>query len=107
MKKTLLAFVLFAAVQIGAFAQGYTFSQTTATYADLVSPTVVSGTVLWDDSSYTVPVGFPFNYGSGTFNDVEINSNGVLLFNSASTFAAIVAYDADFASLGTSTSTSP
>ena len=107
MKKLSLFFLLFVAVQFHTLAQTYTFSQSTAPYTDLTSPTNLFGTVLWDDTSAIVPIGFPFMLGSLTFSNVEIGSNGVLLFNSGTSEAAIAGYDADFASLGTTASTSP
>ena len=107
MKKILLSLLLLAISPFNAHAQSYSFAQSTTPYTDLASPTDLFGTALWDDTSKVVPIGFPFMVGSTVFNNVEINSNGVLLFNAAGLDAGILAYFADFVSLGTSTSTSP
>ena len=107
MKKILLSLVFLATLQINAWAQSYSFTQSISPYTDLASPTDLFGTALWDDTSAIVPIGFPFTLGSTVYNNVEINSNGILLFNSAGIDAGILAYDADFASLGSTTSTSP
>jgi hypothetical protein len=107
MKKILLSLLVFAAFQISAFAQNYSFSQTTTTYTDLVSPTVLTGNVVWDDSSFVIPIGFPFQFGGASNTNVEIDANGVLLFMGPTTAAAIVGFDADFVDRGTTTSVSP
>ena len=107
MKKTLLTLILIATLKLGAFAQGYTFTQSLAPYTDLVAPTLITTNSIWDDTSVVVPIGFPFTFGTNTFSNVEITSNGVLLFNQGSIDAAIVAYDADLQYLGTTTTLSP
>ena len=107
MKKILLSLIVILTIQFNIQAQSYTFSQRTTTYTDLASPTNLFGTSIWDDTSAIVPIGFPFILGATTFSNVEINSNGVILFNSGSTDAGIIAYDSDLASLGTASSTSP
>src|SRR5687768_16766469 len=107
MKKILLSLVFLASLQFNAWAQSYTFTQSNTPYTDLASPTDLFGTALWDDTSAIVPIGFPFTLGTTVYSNVEINSNGILLFNSGGTEAGILGYDADLASLGTTASTSP
>ena len=107
MKNLTLLVLLFVSIHFHARAQLYTFSQGTAPYSDLVSPTDLFGAALWDDTSKIVPIGFPFMLGTTVYNNVEITSNGSLLFNAAGLDAGILGYDADFASLGTTASTSP
>src|SRR6187551_428300 len=107
MKKILLSLVFLAILHFNSWAQSYSFSQSTAPYTDLVSPTDLFGAALWDDTSAIVPIGFPFMLGTTVYNNVKVHSNGVLLFNAAGLDAGILAYEADFASLGTTTSTSP
>lgn len=107
MKKTLLALVFALVAQVGVFAQNYNFVTTTGTYTDLVSPTVVSGTALWDDSIFTVPLGFNFSIGSNVYTSVDIDSNGGLFFSNASADQGIVSTHADLLDRGTTTSASP
>lgn len=107
MKKLLLAFALLVAVQVSAMAQTYSFSQSSGAYADLTGATDLFGSAIWDDTSKTVTIGFPVTLGGVAYSSVEVNSNGVLIFDSGTNFAAVVAYDADMMSLGTATSTSP
>ena len=78
MKKSLLTLILIATLKLGAFAQGYTFTQSLAPYTDLVAPTLITTNSIWDDTSVVVPIGFPFTFGTNTFSNVEITSNGVL-----------------------------
>ena len=79
MKKALLSLALAAVTQLGAWAQGYTFSQTTGTYADLTAPTVLS-TSGWDEDTYTLPMPFPFTVNGNTVTNLEIDDNGYVFF---------------------------
>lgn len=107
MKKTLLPLILALTLGLSASAQNFNFSQSTATYTDLPAPTLISTNVIWDDIAVVVPIGFTFALGNHTFSNVEITSNGVLLFNNGVMDAAVVGYDADLQSLGSTVSTSP
>jgi hypothetical protein len=80
MKKTLLAIAFATVAQVSAWAQNtHTFTQTTGTYTDLVSPTAISAAG-WDEDDYTVTLGFPFALGGTTFTDVDLSANGLLFF---------------------------
>ncbi len=108
MKKTLLSLIFLLAMQVGASAQqGYNFNQTTGAYTDLVSPTVLTGNIIWDDTSFIVPLGFPFMVGNNTYNSVEIDANGVLIFMSGLNIGVVVALDADLVDRGISAPASP
>ncbi len=84
MKKALLAFILLVAAHTATWAQTYNFTNTTGTYADLTSPTILSA-ANWDDDSYTLTIPFPFSLGGVPFTSVDVESNGFLQFASTST----------------------
>ncbi|HSI89491.1 MAG TPA: T9SS type A sorting domain-containing protein [Adhaeribacter sp.] len=114
MKKLLLAIGLFTGPQFGASAQTtYSFTATTGTYTDLVTPTVLT-TAGWDDDDFTVAIGFPFTIfdptgagGNLTVDSVNIDTYGDLYFSSASDLKIVVGYEADLVDLGTTTTMSP
>jgi hypothetical protein len=90
MKKTLLTLAIAAVAKLGAFAQATpipAFTQTTGTYVNLTSPTVLSVTG-WDEDDYALTLPFPFHYGNNTYTDVTINDNGYLDFDAGTTAGA-------------------
>ena len=97
MKKILLALAIAASAQVSAFAQNYTFTKSTGTYADLTGATALS-TSGWDEDQYLVPLGFNFSIGNKTYTNVVVDDNGSILFPDAagtSAEAGIIAFDVD------------
>lgn len=93
MKKTLLTLLLGAVIKLGAFAQGYTFMNSTGTYTDLVNPTVIS-TAGWDPTaSFVVPIGFNFTIDGVTFTNFEADGLGDLTFTNGTTSKYIFPFD--------------
>ena len=85
MKKLLLSLAIAVVSQTGAWAQmGYTFSQSTATYANLTTPTVVS-VAGWDEDDYTIPLGFSFTFDNLTVNSIIAGDNGSIIFTDSTT----------------------
>ena len=58
----------------------YTFNQGTATYTPVTGGTNLYN-FTWDDEDAFVPLGFNFTYLGKTYNEVVINSNGILIFD--------------------------
>ena len=104
MKKVLLTLAVAAIAKLGAFAQATpipAFTQTTGTYADLTSPTVLSATG-WDEDDYALTLPFPFVYGNNSYTSVSISDNGYLDFDAgASAYAWIDVHYADLEERGT------
>jgi len=83
----------------------YTFSKTTGTYSDLVSPTSLSNGATWDDPQYTIPLGFNFDYFNSTINQIFIAGYGLgsyLAVDTANTglVSYLIPYGADLADRG-------
>ena len=111
MKKLLLAFAIAATAQVSAFAQSYTLTTTTGTYANLTGSTVVS-TPGWtpNTAAFTIPIGFNFVLDGTTFTSLEADGLGDLLFTSGTIEKSIFPFDAiiiDKAAPSTTTSLSP
>jgi len=108
MKKFLLALAVAATAQVGAFAQNYSFTTATATYADLTGTTPVSAAG-WDEKQYLKPIGFNFSVGNQTVTDVAIDDNGQILFVDVAGQAvkgAVVAFASDMMDRGNTTTPS-
>ena len=74
MKKTLLFISIFL-VSTFSFSQ-YSFSKSTGTYSNLVSPTSLTNGITWDDPQFTVPIGFNFKYFDSTISTFYIEDYG-------------------------------
>src|SRR5690606_19096923 len=106
MKKLLLALAVAASAQISAFAQTYTFTQTTGTYADLTGATVIS-TPGWDEDEFIIPIGFNFEINGQIYTNASVDTYGSLyLANSLTDLNFITAYDVDLMDRDTTTSAS-
>lgn len=55
----------------------YTFTSTTGTYSNLVSPISLTNGSTWDDPQYTIPLGFNFDYFDSTVNKMYIEDYGL------------------------------
>ncbi|MBK0403557.1 T9SS type A sorting domain-containing protein [Adhaeribacter sp. BT258] len=95
MKKLLLALAVAVAAQCSAFAQGYTVTTTTGTYADLTGATVVS-TSGWDPNTanFTIPIGFNFVLDGITYTSMETDGLGDLYFTDGTNDKYIYPFDA-------------
>jgi hypothetical protein len=103
MKKILLILITALFIQNVALAQqGYTFSQTTGTYADLASPNIVSGSG-WDQDNYEIPVGFNFTYDNLTVDSIIVDDNGSIYFTDGTVLKSIDGFYADLAASTTNT----
>ena len=79
MKKLLLSFIMIFACML-AKAQTYTFSQTSGTYTNLQSPSVLSQAG-WDYmDSYNLALTFPFIFGNNTQSLIGIDGKGLAGF---------------------------
>lgn len=106
MKKTLLAIAFAAVAQVSAWAQNtHTFTQTTGTYTDLVSPTVISAAG-WDEDDYQVTLGFPFVLGGTSYTAIELSANGLLFFVSGQNAKVVSGMLADMMDRGITASPS-
>ena len=77
-----LVILAFLAVQLTASAQTYIFSQTTSTYANLSGETVLTTTAPWTyATSFTVPIGFTFNFMGTNFTSVYVEGSGFAYFD--------------------------
>jgi len=81
MKK--IFFLLLVAISLNTSAQvmyPYSFSSATQVYQNLVSPTDIAAGFSWDDSVFTVPLGFNFKWSTqgNTINSIQVNANGIL-----------------------------
>jgi hypothetical protein len=103
MKKILPAFIIALFIQSIAWAQqGYTFSQTTGIYADLVNPTTISGSN-WDQDNYEIPVGFNFSFDNLTVDSVIVDDNGSIYFTNGTVLKSVDGFYADLAASPTNT----
>lgn len=75
MKKITLTLSLILGVAYS-FGQ-YTFTKTTGTYANLVSPTSLTNGNTWDDPQLTIPLGFNFQYFDSTVSTMFIEDYGL------------------------------
>src|ERR1044071_1457728 len=91
-------------------AQTYTFSHSNTAYAELDTPTIISGSLLWDEEQFTVPIGFNILFLGEIVNEVKVDGNGWVIFsNNASNGIKkiFIGYGADLFSKGSVTSQSP
>ncbi len=80
MKQTLLAFSIFCASFLSA--QPYNFSQSTSPYAALSGETVLTTSTPWTyASSFTVPIGFTFDFMGTNFTTVNVEGSGFGFFD--------------------------
>ncbi|HEY8400889.1 MAG TPA: T9SS type A sorting domain-containing protein [Cytophagaceae bacterium] len=77
LKITLLT-LLFATVTTTAKAQNFCFSQATESYTPLTNVTSLTDSLVWDDTSFYVPIGFSFNYKGKIYDSLTVESNGGL-----------------------------
>jgi len=102
--KQLLIFALsFWAIQL--FSQSYSLSTSTGTYEPLDSSISLNNGLVWDDPEFAVPIGFDFQYGGQTFNEIFLEDFGLGGLVSSDTsetgvIPVIVAYGTDIIDRG-------
>ena len=69
MKQITLQFTLFLFLSFSLNAQEYFLNVSNQTYSNLSNPTSVNDGLTWDDPSFTIPIGFTFQ-----FYDVEVET---------------------------------
>lgn len=109
MKRFFLISTLCLLCLIAAEAQvSYNFSKSTASYANLTSPVVVSDTtVIWDEEVFQIPVPFAFKFMGYTCSNVFADGSGFINFNNDTPGLYLRAFGADLVSKGTTVSLSP
>lgn len=90
------------------YSQSYTFSNSTGTYADLVSPISLNNGITWDDPQYAIPIGFNFQLFSTSIDTIYIEDVGLGAFlmidtNETGVTPLLVAYGADIIDRGSDT----
>jgi hypothetical protein len=103
MKKITLSFSLLLGVALS-YGQ-YSFTKTTGTYSNLVSPISLTNGATWDDPQLTIPLGFNFDYFDSTINKIFIEDFGLgayLLINTSETgvIPTLIPYGADIVDRG-------
>ncbi len=88
------------------FSQAYTFTNTTGTYIPITSSLSMTGTALWDDEMYRIPIGFNFKFYDTYYDSISVESNGVIYFDDNTFFHIYVGFLADLIDRGTTTSLS-
>ena len=92
----------------------YSFSKTTGTYQNLVGSTNLTAGFVWDDTTFTIPLGFSFKWAldNRTLTSIVVDAGGMLYapddVNSQFGFPIptkmIMAYQCDLVDRGTNTS---
>ncbi|MBC7641650.1 MAG: immunoglobulin domain-containing protein, partial [Flavobacterium sp.] len=81
--KIILFLLILCDLSANAQVANYTFSESSGTYTDLVSPTtaISSG---WDNTvtANTIPIGFTFGFNGTNYTTCSISSNGFITFGS-------------------------
>jgi len=108
--KTQLLLIMFVLSTLTVFSQAYTFSSTTGTYTDLVGSTLLNIITTWDDPTFTVPLGFNFQYFNSGLSQITIDGNwglGADLTNNTSGIGELlIPYGVDLVGLGGNQGTS-
>jgi hypothetical protein len=103
----ILLLLLTGLLSTGLFAQNdleYDFSVLDKNYSDLENPIPLSGSQNWDDPAYVAPLGFDFEIGNQSFQNLEkISSIGVVIsageiFSSGDTLPIMSLMDFDLIS---------
>lgn len=81
MKQKLLFSLLFALLcACPAFAQSYTFSKSLQTYNTLTNTTSLNQNDAWYDTTFTVPIGFQFEFYGQKYSSVIVDTDGIFYF---------------------------
>lgn len=108
MKKKLLLLSL-ATMLFNSYSQSYYFSVSSGTYTDLTGATSLNAGSVWDDPSYTVPLGFTLDFFDTTITNLEmawgyggdLNSDGTYIGGGIGSIISV--YGADLIDRGSTT----
>lgn len=75
-KALMLLFVIFSSISLTAQDCFYDFSVSTGTYQDLNNPISLNNGTVWDDPSYSVPIGFDFEVCGNVYHTLYISDSG-------------------------------
>jgi hypothetical protein len=111
MKKLLFsAGLLMSLLSLKANAQTYTFSKRTETYAPLVGAINLTSNFKWDNTSFTIPLGFDFNFYGRWYSDVRIDTDGRIFFGPSTSLSNVIygyAESVDLVDRGLSSASAP
>lgn len=94
MKRSLNSLFLILALAFAATAQGYTFTKTQATYADLSSDISLTQGQVWDDPDFKIPTGFIFPFwGNKMLDSILVLDFGVFTNMDEDTIIAMTGAD--------------
>lgn len=90
MKRCFLVFsiVFIQSVFCKAQSFNYSFEKQNQTYNFLSDSSlfVVSGSQVWDDNTYLIPIGFSFQFAGQTFDSIKVRTNGTITFDNNNKF---------------------
>jgi hypothetical protein len=89
MKKVLLSLLIVITMSTTIFAQGFTFSASTGTYADLTGTTSLNQSLTWDDPEYTVTLPFSFPFWGKPVNTIYVGDGYIALNQDWDTIIAV------------------
>ncbi|MBS1771389.1 MAG: T9SS type A sorting domain-containing protein [Bacteroidetes bacterium] len=85
MKKTLLTAIAIGAAYLSHAQFNYTFSATTQTYVPLTGATSITGSTMWDEESYKIPLGFSYKINGITVTDFCLLGGDIVATDTSST----------------------
>ncbi len=56
----------------------YCYTQSSSVYVDIALPVSINNGVVWDDSTFFIPIGFTFNFFGSNYDTLALNTNGIL-----------------------------
>ncbi|NJM80491.1 MAG: T9SS type A sorting domain-containing protein [Flavobacterium sp.] len=96
-KKLLLSFLVFGSF---IYAQNYTFTTTTETYADLVGTTSINNGVVWDEDEFLITLPYAINVNGVSTNSLIIYDSYIYNNTTSDIKQIITPYGTDFADRG-------
>lgn len=105
--KNLLITILILSSVTKISAQSYQFSQSSSAYSNLTGTTSINGSTVWSSfQSFTVPIGFAFNFMGNNYNTIYIEGSGFCRFD-ANYYYLINPFTVQLEDKGSSSSLSP
>lgn len=100
-KQILVTFLAISGVSITVNAQmPYTLTVKKEAYQPLTNATSINDTVIWNDESYSVPIGFDFKLGGKAINSVNIIDGTYIGSDPAAVMSSFLAAGSDFTDRG-------
>ena len=107
MKNILILFFFLIALS-QSYAQSYSFSQSKGLYTHLENGTSINAEKVWSGfQSFSIPIGFSFDYIDSTFTSVSLEATGRLIFDENHYYYADMFVVAGMQDKGTENSLSP